>query len=44
MCFDTEKNIKLNKLYSLNFPDLNLENLVTKITKVDYSNIPNQDL
>ena len=42
--FAAEKNIKLNKLYSLNFPDLNLENLATDITKVDYSNIPNHDV
>lgn len=44
MFFTAEKNIKLIKLYSLNFPDLNLENLATDITKVDYSYIPNQDL
>jgi DNA (cytosine-5)-methyltransferase 1 len=42
--YAAEKNPKLNNLYSLNFPDLELENLASDITKVDYSKIPNHDV
>ena len=42
--FAAEKNTKLNNLYSINFPELELESLATDITKVDYSTIPNHDV
>tara|TARA_B110000503_G_scaffold143622_1_gene246415 strand:- start:5169 stop:6446 length:1278 start_codon:yes stop_codon:yes gene_type:complete len=42
--FAAEKNIKLNKLYSLNFPELSTDNIITDITKFNFSKIPNHDV
>lgn len=42
--FAAEKNENLNKLYSLNFPNLSSSNIVLDITKVNYSQIPQHDV
>ena len=42
--FAAEKNENLNKLYSLNFPNLSASNIALDLTKVDYSQIPQHDV
>ena len=42
--FAAEKNLKLNKLYSLNFPELNPNDIVADITNINYYKISNHDV